>query len=125
MDEPLNPFACVFEDMNSFYKKELDIEDVVIEFKFKRMKRPQLKGYTRQLADERFLIAMAEGLEPSARRVTLAHELVHVWQMKNGLIDKSELEKHYLARSFELEAFRKSQVLAKKFFTEFKCEQQE
>ncbi len=121
MDEPLNPSGCLFKDMNTFYKNELGIQNTTIEFEFKRMKRPELKGYVRQIAVAKYRISMADGLEPSARRVTLAHELVHVWQMENGSINKDELEKHYLARSFELEAFRESQVLARKFFTEFKC----
>ncbi|MRI32856.1 hypothetical protein EOPP23_07640 [Endozoicomonas sp. OPT23] len=125
LNEPLNPFGCKYDDMTRFYKAELGIQKAKIEFEFKRMKRPETKGYVRQTGEHRYKVSIADGLEPSGRRVTLAHELVHVRQMEEGSIDKKELEKHYLARSFELEAFRLSQIMARKFYMELKCQKVE
>ncbi|WP_062265159.1 hypothetical protein [Endozoicomonas arenosclerae] len=121
--EDLNHFGCDFMDMQSFYMDELGITGVSIQYLTKRMDRPGLKGYARKLGARKYLIALAEGLEPSEIRVTMAHELVHVRQLEEGSIEKKEFEKHYLDRSFEDEAFRLSLPLAARFYTEHQCDE--
>lgn len=69
------------------------------------MDKPEIKGFTKPLGPKKYLIALAEGLEPSEIRVTMAHELVHVRQLEEGSIKNSEFKRHYLDRSFEDEAF--------------------
>ena len=86
-----------------------------------RMPDPRTQGFTKPLAKGRYLIAMAEALEPSEIRITLAHELVHVRQLENGEIKQEEFKKYYLDRNFEDEAFRLSLPLAAKFYTEHNC----
>ena len=104
---------------------ELGIEGVEVQYLVRRMENPGLMGFAKKLGAKRYLIALTEGLEPSEKRITLAHELVHVRQLEQGSIDRSEFEKHYLDRSFEDEAFRLSLPMAAKFYTEHKCPEPE
>ena len=67
-------------------------------------------------------MVLAKGLEPSELRVTIAHELVHVRQLVQDSIDLNELNKHYLERNFEDEAFRLSMPLAAKFYQTLNCQ---
>ena len=117
----LNPSGCTFTDLQNFYLQELGIEGVKLKYHRKRMKNPYMRGYTRPLKNKTFLIALADGLEPSEIRMTLAHELVHVRQLLHGQIQRSEFEKHYMNRSFEDEAFRLSTPMAIKFYTQHHC----
>lgn len=121
----LNPHGCSFDDMEAFYMEELGIEGVEVLYETRRMENPNVRGFARQLGKNLYHIALQEGLEPSEKRITLAHELVHVRQLENGQIKKSEFEKHYLDRSFEDEAFRLSMPMAIKFYTEHRCEDPE
>ncbi|KEQ14073.1 hypothetical protein [Endozoicomonas numazuensis] len=122
---PLNNFGCDFLDMQAFYMEELGISGVTILHLTKRMDKPGLKGFAKKIGPKKYLIALAEGLEPSEIRVTMAHELVHVRQLEEGSIEKKEFEKHYLDRSFEDEAFRLSMPLAARFFTSHTCNDEE
>ena len=117
----LNNAGCDFNDMAAFYQKELGIGPVEIQYIFKRMKNPNTNGYARKKGKHKYLIALANGLEPSEIRVTMAHEMVHIRQMEEGSINKAEFEKHYMNRSFEDEAFRLSLPMAAKFYTEHRC----
>ena len=117
----LNPFGCKFNDMEAFYRQQLGIENVHIEYKFQRVKDHKLQGFAQQTRKNQYRITLADWLEDSELRVTMAHELVHVRQLENGQIDRSEFEKHYLDRSFEDEAFRLSIPLAVDFYTKHKC----
>ncbi|MGI9278659.1 MAG: hypothetical protein ACR2PX_03395 [Endozoicomonas sp.] len=121
----LNNFGCDFLDMQAFYMEELGISGVTILHLTKRMDKPGLKGFAKKLGPKKYLIALAEGLEPSEIRVTMAHELVHVRQLEEGSIKKKEFEKHYLDRSFEDEAFRLSLPLAARFYTTHSCSDEE
>ena len=107
--------------MQQFYVDKLGIKGVMVKHVQKNMEDPRVKGYTRRLTDGVYLIAMAENLEPSEIRITLAHELVHVRQLENGQIQKKEFKKHYQERSFEDEAFRLSLPLAGYFYTQMDC----
>ncbi|WP_299728546.1 hypothetical protein [uncultured Endozoicomonas sp.] len=120
-DGPMNPSGCTFNDLQNFYLKELGIEGVKLKYKRQRMKNPYMRGFTRPLNNGAFLIALADGLEPSEIRITMAHELVHVRQLLNDKIKRAEFEKHYMIRSFEDEAFRLSLPLAIKFYTKHTC----
>ncbi|MGI9277036.1 MAG: hypothetical protein ACR2PT_19600 [Endozoicomonas sp.] len=117
----LNNAGCGFNDMAAFYQTELGIGPVEIQYIFKRMKNPNTNGYARKQGKHKYLIALANGLEPSETRVTMAHEMVHIRQMEEGSINKAEFEKHYMNRSFEDEAFRLSLPMAAKFYTEHRC----
>lgn len=103
--------------------KELGISDrVQIKHIRRRMPEPNMQGYTKPLGGSRYLVALADTLEPSELRVTLAHELVHVRQLEQGQIKKAEFKKHYMERSFEDEAFRLSIPLAIRFYTGHQCQ---
>ena len=117
----LNNAGCDFNDMAAFYQSELGIGPVEVQYKFRRMENPNTNGFARRLGKHRYLIALANGLEPSEIRVTMAHEMVHIRQMEEGSINQSEFEKHYMNRSFEDEAFRLSLPMAAKFYTEHRC----
>ena len=117
----LNPYGCQFKDMEAFYKKKLGIETARIDYQYERVKDPKIQGYAQQTGRGRYRITLANWLEDSELRVTLAHELVHVRQLERGQIDRAEFEKHYLDRSFEDEAFRLSLPMAAEFFTQQKC----
>ena len=117
----LNPHGCRFEDMEAFYRQKLGIETVHIDYVYQRVKDSKIQGFAQQTGKGRYRITLADWLEDSELRVTLAHELVHVRQIENGQIDRSEFEKHYLDRSFEDEAFRLSLPLAAEFYTQHKC----
>ncbi|WP_257288546.1 MULTISPECIES: hypothetical protein [unclassified Endozoicomonas] len=121
----LNKFGCDFLDMQTFYMEELGVSDVIIIHLTQKMDTPEIKGFTQQLGPKKYLIALAEGLEPSEIRVTMAHELVHVRQLEEGSIENKEFEKHYLDRSFEDEAFRLSLPMAARFYTSHSCNDQE
>lgn len=119
----LNPSGCNFLAMQNFYLKELGIDhDVSIEYVRLRMPEPNMLGYTLPLKNGNYQIALANGLEPSEIRITVAHELVHVRQLENKQIKTSEFQKHYMERSFEDEAFRLSIPLAIKFYTKHTCQ---
>lgn len=117
----LNPHGCSFDDMEAFYRKKLGIEAVHIDYIYQRVKDNRLQGFAQQTGKGRYRITLADWLEESELRITLAHELVHVRQIENGQIDRSEFEKHYLDRSFEDEAFRLSLPLAAEFYTKHQC----
>ena len=117
----LNPKGCHFADMQRFYLEELGIRHASVKLVEKQLGDPKIKGYTKQLDDNLYLIVMAKHLEPSEIRITLAHELVHVRQLERGQIKREEFKKHYLERSFEDEAFRLSMPLAAKFYTQMDC----
>lgn len=117
----LNPFGCQFKDMEAFYKKKLGIETARVDYQFIRVKDHRVQGYAQQTGRGQYRITLADWLEDSELRVTLAHELVHVKQLERGEIDTTEFEKHYLDRSFEDEAFRLSLPMAAEFFTRYKC----
>ena len=117
----LNSFGCDFDDMATFYQQELGIGPVNIKYKFRRMDNPYTNGFARKLGKSQYLIALANGLEPSEIRVTMAHEMVHIRQMEEGSINRSEFEKHYMNRSFEDEAFRLSLPMAARFYTKHRC----
>ena len=122
-DGALNPMGCTFDDMQRFYMSELGIDEgTPIKHVRQRMPDPRTRGFTKPLAKGQYLIAMAEALEPSEIRITLAHELVHVRQLENGEIRKEEFKKDYLIRDFEDEAFRLSMPLAAKFYTQLNCQ---
>ncbi|WP_448215626.1 hypothetical protein [Endozoicomonas sp. 2B-B] len=117
----LNSFGCDFLAMQAFYMEELGVSGVTIVHLTQKMDKPEIKGFTKPLGPKKYLIALAEGLEPSEIRVTMAHELVHVRQLEEGSIENSEFKKHYLDRSFEDEAFRLSLPLAAQFYTSHSC----
>ncbi|MGB1271817.1 MAG: hypothetical protein ACPG5T_07075 [Endozoicomonas sp.] len=122
-ETPLNPGGCSFVQMQAFYMKALGISDrVQIKHIQRRMPEPNMRGYTKPLGGSRYLVALADSLEPSEIRVTLAHELVHVRQLEQGQIKKAEFKKHYMERSFEDEAFRLSIPLAIQFYTKHQCQ---
>ena len=122
-DGALNPMGCTFDDMQQFYMSELGIgEDTPIKHIRQRMPDPRTRGFTKPLGNGQYLIAMAEALEPSEIRITLAHELVHVRQLEKGEIKQEEFKKYYLDRNFEDEAFRLSLPLAAKFYTQLNCQ---
>lgn len=119
----LNPSGCSFLAMQNFYMKELGIDhNVSIEYVRLRMPEPNMLGYTLPLKNGNYQIALANGLEPSEVRITVAHELVHVRQLENKQIQASEFQKHYMERSFEDEAFRLSIPLAIRFYTKHTCQ---
>ena len=107
--------------METFYKEKLGIKTAHIDYRYVRVKDRRTQGYAQQTGKNRYRITLANWLEDSELRVTLAHELVHVKQLERGEIDLSEFEKHYLDRSFEDEAFRLSIPMAAEFFTRHKC----
>ena len=119
----LNSSGCNFLEMQNFYLEELGINhDVNIEYVRFRMPEPNMLGYTLPLKNGDYQIALANELEPSEIRITVAHELVHVRQLENKEIKASEFKKHYMERSFEDEAFRLSIPLAIKFYTKHSCQ---
>ena len=120
--QELNPYGCRFNDMEHFYKQKLGIESANVEYRYVRVKDHRTQGYAQQKSKDKYLITLANWLEESELRVTVAHELVHVRQLIKGQIERSEFEKHYLDRSFEDEAFRLSIPLAAEFYTTYKCQ---
>ena len=117
----LNPYDCGFEDMTSYYQQRLGIKTATIDYVFKKAKDHRTLGFAQQIGKNHYRITLADWLEDSELRVTVAHELVHVRQLQRGEIDKKEFEKHYYERSFEDEAFRLSLPLAADFYTKYKC----
>ena len=117
----LNPKGCNFANMLDFYRAELGIGNAPVQIVEKKLSDPKLKGYTQQLDDGSYLIVLEKHLEPSEVRIALAHELVHVKQLKEGRIKGEEFKKDYLERSFEDEAFRLSMPLAARFYTQMDC----
>ncbi len=118
----LNPKGCTMADMVQFYLTELGIKGTQLSFIRQRMPNPHTHGYTQPKSNNHYLIALAQGLEPSEIRITVAHELVHVRQLEHGLIKKSEFDKDYLERNFEDEAFRLSLPMAAKFYQTMDCQ---
>ncbi|WP_145912708.1 hypothetical protein [Endozoicomonas montiporae] len=119
--DDLNPYGCQFNDMEAFYKQKLGIETAKVQYRYVRVKDYRTQGYAQQAGKGQYRITLANWLEDSELRVTLAHELVHVRQLERGQIDLSEFEKHYHDRSFEDEAFRLSIPMAAEFYTQHKC----
>ena len=119
--EPLNQKGCSFADMQRFYLEELGVAHVSIKIVEKQLDDPRVKGYTKHIDNNSYLIVLAKYLEPSEIRVTMAHELVHVRQLEKGQIKREEFIKDYHERSFEDEAFRLSLPLAAKFYTQMDC----
>ena len=117
----LNPNGCKMMDMIHFYLADLGVKGVKISFFRKRMPDPNMRGFTKLQGKNHYLIALAEGLEPSELRITVAHELVHVRQFEQGLIKQNEFNKDYLERSFEDEAFRLSLPMAARFYQNMDC----
>ena len=118
--QPLNPTGCTLLDMVAFYKRELNIPHAPVTLVRQRMRNPNIHGLTKPI-NNRYLITLAKGLEPSELRIIIAHELVHVRQFIEGSIAKTEFIKDYLERSFEDEAFRLSLPLAAKFYQMLDC----
>ncbi|WP_263081829.1 hypothetical protein [Endozoicomonas sp. Mp262] len=119
---PLNPKGCTMAEMVQFYLSELGIKNAQLRFVRQRMPHPHTHGYTQPQSNTHYLIALAQSLEPSEIRITVAHELVHVRQIEQGQIKKSEFKKDYLERDFEDEAFRLSLPLAAKFYQVLDCQ---
>ncbi|MDD7804935.1 MAG: hypothetical protein PUP46_05125 [Endozoicomonas sp. (ex Botrylloides leachii)] len=116
----LNPTGCTMQDMIKFYKAELNIPNANVTFLKKRMKNPGIHGYAQRIGSN-YLIVLAKNLEPSELRIVMAHELVHIRQFLEGMINESEFKKDYLERSFEDEAFRLSLILAAAFYQQVNC----
>ena len=107
--------------MSAYFQQRLGIKEATIDYIFKRVKDHRTQGYAQHIGKNHYRITLADWLEDSELRVTVAHEMVHVRQFQNGEINKSEFEKHYYERSFEDEAFRLSLPLAADFYTKHKC----
>ena len=118
---PLNPGGCNFEEMTAYFEQRLGIKEATIDYVFIKVKNHRTQGYAQQTGKNHYRITLADWLEDSELRVTVAHELVHIRQLQRGEIKQEEFEKHYLERSFEDEAFRLSLPLAADFYTKHKC----
>ena len=120
MDVLLNPNKCLFIDMLNFYLKALALEKETIHFYSLESKEYSLLGLARAVGNG-YQVLLKETLNPVELRVTLAHELVHIKQLKEGRVKKEHFKRHYYDRPFEQEAFEKSFYLAIKFYTELHC----
>ncbi len=120
----LSEAPCDFKRMEAFYLARLEIANITISYSFEQLSHPYHLGQTRQIAPHQYHIKLAKHLEPSELRITLAHELVHVRQFEQGEIKKDEFQKDYLMRSHEDEAFRLSLPMARDFYIDHNCANQ-